>query len=806
MLVPFSWLKEYVDIDCTPEELQEKLFSCGFEVEELNQVGKDISNVVVGLVESCEAVPDTHLHLCTVNCGAHGTFQIMCGADNVAAGKKFPAALVGATVYETNRERTETIGVATIKKGKLRGYTSEGMLCSGLEIGLSEDLYPGAGYNGLLILPDDAPAGADVKPIVGLDDWIFDISVTANRPDCQSIYGIAREAAAVLNKPVKPLDLSFQETDRELPGFQVTVDAPQYCRRYIAHYIYNLRTAPSPAWMRRRLALVGIRGISNIVDITNYIMLELGQPMHAYDLAQLEGNAIRVRCAGNGEKITTLDEQELTLSDTNLLICDGKKPIGLAGIMGGLNSEITDGTKEVVFEAAQFARDNIRRTSRSLGKRTDASAKFEKGTDEYTTVQAMKRALHLVRELGCAEISRTHFDVNTGNSIEKRLLTVSVKRVNGVLGITVPNEEILRILRNLDMEPQIAGDELTLHVPGYREDMESYQDVAEEVIRMYGYDHIVPTFLPSARVTSGGRNAKQLTEMKLKDVLCGAGMYECIHYSFFSPEDLDMMKYPADAPERRAIPILNPISEEVSIMRTTLAPSMIHAVQRNQKNGILAGRMYEIARIFVPKELPLKDYPDERDHLVIAFFGKDEDFYSLKGALDLAAETLKVSFTYEASEESFLHPYQSAAVLCGGKKIGYLGKLAYDIAEKLSLRTDLYVAEVDLQELYEMPVKTPVFEPLPEFPEVKRDLALIMDKSVTCAEVEDLIRSSNKHICGVELFDVYEGLPIPPDKKSMAFTVTFRPEDHEFTGEEIDRFVEKILKNLNRRMEITRRD
>ena len=806
MIAPFSWLKDYVDIDCTPEELQEKLFSCGFEVEELTETGKDISGVVVGLVETCEAIPDTHLHVCTVNCGSHGTFQICCGADNVAAGKKFPAALVGATVYATAKDHKTVEGVMTIKKGKLRGYESEGMLCSGVELGLTEDLCPGAGYNGLLLLPDDAPVGEDVKPLVGLDDWLFDISITANRPDCQSIYGIAREVAAVLDRPLKEPALDYTETDRELPGFHVGIEAPEFCQRFLGHYVYDVEIGESPAWMRRRLALVGLNSISNIVDITNFVMMELGQPMHAYDRNHVAGPWLCARRAADGEKMVTLDGNEYTLNSSNLLIVDAEKPVGVAGVMGGLNSEILPETKEVIFEAAKFARDNIRRTSRALGKRTDASARYEKGVDEYTTVMAMKRALHLVEELGAGKVSRSHSEVNTGNSIEKRELSVKVDRVNDVLGIKVPDEDIVRIMKSLNMDPVIRDGVLTLQVPAYREDMESWQDVAEEVIRLYGYDHIVPTFLKSAEVTTGGLNEEQERELKLKRALCGAGMFECIHYSFFSPSDLKMLRYADDAPEMRAIRILNPISEELSLMRTTLTASMINAVVRNQKNGILEGRLFEIAKVFVPKELPLKEYPDERDHLVMAFFGEGEDFYSMKGACDLVAENMHLKFRYVQDSEPFLHPYQTAAVYVGETKVGYVGKLGYDIAAEQSLRTDLYLAELDLRSLYDAEPEKPVFEALPAFPEVTRDLALIMDRTVTCAEAEETIRSACKYVRDVKLFDVYEGLPIPPTKKSMAFTVTFRPKEEEFKSEDIDRFVNRILKSLGASFGITLRE
>ncbi|MDO5538448.1 MAG: phenylalanine--tRNA ligase subunit beta [Eubacteriales bacterium] len=805
MIVPLSWLKEYVDIDIQPQELEGKLFSSGFEVEELTEVGKDISKVVVGLVETCEAIPDTHLHLCQVDAGEHGKFQICCGADNVKAGGKYPVALVGATVYATARDHKTVEGVMTIKKGKMRGYESQGMLCSGVELGVSENMYPGAGYNGLLVLPEDAPVGADVKPLLGLDDWLFDIAITANRPDCQSIWGIAREVAAILEKPLKMPALDYTETDVEKEGFTVTVDAPDLCPRYVAHYVYDVKIGESPAWMKRRLALVGLDAISNVVDITNYIMKELGQPMHAFDDSYLEGNAIHVRRADDGEKIVTLDSQEYTLNTSNLVICDGVKPVALAGVMGGLNSEIREDTTAVMFESAKFARDNIRRTARALGKRSDASARYEKGVDEYATEMAIRRALHLIEELGCGKVSRTHRDVNTGNSIEPKELKVSIDRVNKCLGITVPDEDILRIMKNLQFAPEINGDELKLQIPAYREDMESYQDVAEEVIRMYGYDKLTPTFLKSAEVTTGGLNLMQRTELKLKRALCAAGLYEGMHYSFFSPSDLDMLKYPEDAKERKAIRIMNPINEELSLMRTTLAAQMIHAIGRNQKRGTLQGRLFEVGNIFIPEELPLTEYPDERTTLCVAIFGEEESFFTLKGIAENVADTLCLNFTYERAQKTFLHPYQTASVICNGETVGYLGKLAYDIKNDEGMRTDAYIMEIDLKTISQWYGKKPVFEPLPKFQEEKRDIALVMDKKVTCGEVEAVICEACKYVKQITLFDVYEGEQIPADKKSMAFTVVFTPKEEAFTSESVDGFVKKILKQLNRKYGIEMR-
>lgn len=805
MLAPLSWLKEYVDIDVTPKELEEKLFSCGFEVEELIDTGKDISNVVVGYVKECESIPETHLSLCKVDAGEHGEFQVCCGADNVHAGGKFPLALVGATVYATAKDHVTIEGVMTIKKGKLRGYESQGMLCSGTELGLNEDLCPGAGYNGLLELPEDALVGADVKPLVGLDDWIFDIAITANRPDCQSIYGIAREVAAVLGKECKAPALDYTETEVKKEGFSVTVEAQDLCPRYIAHYVYDVEIKESPAWMRRRLALVGIGSISNVVDITNYVLKELGQPMHAFDYSYLEGNAIDVRRAKDGEKITTLDEKEFTLTSNNLVICDGKKPVALAGIMGGLNSEIIDSTKEVMFESAKFARDNIRKSSRALGQASDSSSVYAKGVYEYTTVMAMKRALHLIEELGCGKVSSTHVEVNTGNSVEPKEMKVSVKRVNGVLGIEVPDEDILRILKNLNFDPKIDGDELTLQIPAYREDMESYPDVAEEVIRMYGYDHVVPAFMPTAKVTLGGMNEKQKTELKVKKALCAAGAFEGIHYSFFSPADLDLLRLPEDARERHAIQLINPINIDLSLMRTTLAPQMLHAIARNQKKGILEGRIFELGSIFIPKELPLTEYPDERETICVGVFGEKESFYTLKGLAETVARALNLQFTYEAAEKTFLHPYQTAEIICEGVTVGYLGKVAYEIADQLDMRTAAYVMEIDLRLLSQWYGKPQVFTPLPKYAEEKRDFAFVADKAVTCAQVENGIREACKYVTAVRLFDIYEGEQLGADKKSMAFSVVFTPKDEEFTGEMVEGFVKKILKNLDRKLGISLR-
>ena len=527
--------------------------------------------------------------------------------------------------------------------------------------------------------------------------------------------------------------------------------------------------------------------------------------MHAFDSSYLEGNKIQVRRANEGEKIVTLDEQEYTMNPENLVICDGVKPVALAGIMGGLNSEIQETTKEVMFESAKFARDNIRKSSRALGQASDSSALYSKGVYEYTTELAMKRALHLIEELGCGKVSSTHVNVNTGNSVEPKEMKVSIKRVNGVLGIEVPNEEILRILESLQFAPAIDGDELTLQIPAYREDMESYPDVAEEVIRMYGYEHVKATFMPTAEVTLGGLNLQQKTELKLKNALCAAGAYEAMHYSFFSPSDLDLLRLPEDAKERTAIKLINPINIDLSLMRTTLVPEMLHAIARNQKKAILDGRLFELGNIFVPKSLPLTEYPDERETLCVGVFGEKESFFTLKGIAETVADTLCLDFSYEAATKTFLHPYQTAEIICEGITVGYLGKVSYEIQDELDMRVPAYVMEIDLKLLSQWYGKSQTFEPLPKFAEEKRDFAFVVDKEITCGQIENGIREACKMVTDVKLFDVYEGVQLPLNKKSMAFSVVFTPKEEEFTAKVVESYVEKILKNLDKKLGVSLR-
>ena len=795
MKVPFSWLKEFVDIDITPQQLQDKLFSCGFEVEELIDLSAGISKVVTGKLVHIEKQEDTdHLNLCRVDCGdEYGhDLAITTGAPNIFEGAIVPVALDGATLP----------GGITIKKRKMHGVESNGMMCSGQELGINDDFYPGADVYGLLILPEDTPLGQDICETVGLNDWVFDIAVTANRPDCQSILGMAREVAAILGKPVKMPATNYTVTGEPDESISVQVQAPDLCPRYLAHYVRNLRTGESPRWMKKHLALMGLRSISNVVDITNHVLLEIGQPMHAFDLATVADRSIVVRRAQEGETITTLDEKEFQLTPNNLVICDAEKPVALAGIMGGLNSEITEGTNELLFECATFARDSVRKTSRALGQNSDSSARYEKGVDQYSTELGMNRALHLIQELGCGDITPTCFDCAASEDRAEKVIRTTASRINSVLGITVPTETIVEILTRLDFGVTRDGDELTVLVPRYREDVDGFADLAEEVIREYGYDHIVPTFLKSAAVTSGGLNRSQRQQLKLKRVMAAQGFYEASTLAFYAVSDLDMLHFAPDAPERQAIRIMNPISENLSIMRTTLAPSMLNVIVDNLKKGNAEGRLFELSNVYRPKSLPLNDFPDERLTLALGAFGPGEDFFTVKGALEGLAAAFGLHFAYQRAQVCWLHPGISAEVLCNGKKLGVFGKLANEITGELKIAKDekdsqnIYLAELDWKTLAECFAADIRYQPISAFTPAKRDIAVVCDEAVSCGELTDTIRSASKLVQEVQLFDIYRSEALGKDKKSMAFSLVLAAPDKELEPAEVDRAMKKIVSDL----------
>ncbi len=794
MKVLYSWLKEYVDIDIEPKELETKLFSVGFEVEGMEYLGENLEKVVVGQITSMEHYEGTHLQICHVNCGPMGEDHlILTGADNVFVGAKVPAALVGAKL---------PCGL-DIQPRKMVDMISYGMLCSGEEMNLNKDWYPGADVHGIMILDEDAPLGMEMKEYLELDDYLFDISITANRPDCQSVVGIAREVAAALNKPFKAPDMSYTEDGTVNGDISIEVIDKELCPRYLGHYVYDVKEVETPLWMKRRLIAVGHNAISAMVDITNYVLVEMGQPMHAFDLSTLEGSSIIVRRAKDGEELITLDEKKRVLTPNNLLICDKVKAVGLAGVMGGLNSEIKDTTKEVLFESAKFLKDNVRKTSRSLGLRSDAAARFEKGIDEHTVECGMARALNLVQTLGIAKVSSSHFDVSGGASTEKRVIKVETAKVNEVLGITVPEEEMVKILNALQFEVELSDGVLTLAIPRYREDIETYQDIAEEVIREYGYDKVTPTFLDAAKVTNGGLNSCQTRELAVKEYLCSLGYYEIQTIAMVAKTEFDMFLIPEDAKEREVVELLNPITENLSVMRTIMAPSMVRVIENNIKNGNEAVRFFEMANIYIPKALPLTEPPIEKKMICLGACGAEEDFFAMKGSLEAFAYANDLTFTYKRGNVPYLHPGRTAEVYCNGQKIGHFGQLRYEIVDSMSIAAGkkadakIFIAEIDYSVLSELFKKAIKYVPETGFAGNSRDISILIDRSVECGTIVDAICACDEVIKKVTLFDIFESEKLGLDKKSMAFNVKLASETTDVTDEMTDAVIEKVISELS---------
>ena len=793
MKVLYSWLKEYVDIDIEPKELESKLFSVGFEVEGMEYLGEILEKVVVGQITSMEKYEGTHLQICHVNCGPMGEDHlILTGATNVFVGAKVPAALVGAKL---------PCGL-DIQPRKMVDMISYGMLCSGEEMNLNKDWYPGADVNGIMILAEDAPLGMEMRDYLELDDYLFDISITANRPDCHSVIGIAKEIAAALKKPFKAPDMSYVEDGTINENISVEVLDKETCPRYLGHYIYDVKYTESPLWMKRRLIAVGHNAINAMVDVTNYVLVEIGQPMHAFDLNDLEGSSIVVRRAIEGEKLTTLDEKERVLNTNNLLICDKVKAVGLAGVMGGLNSEIKETTTEVLFESAKFLRDSVRKTARGLGLQSDAASRFEKGIDEYTVECGMARALNLVQKLGIAKVSSSHFDVSGGASTEKRVINVQTAKVNDVLGIEVPEKDMVEILEALQFEVELKDGILTLAVPRYRDDVETYQDIAEEVIREYGYDKVVPTFLDAAKVTSGGLNAYQAKELAVKEYLCSQGYYEIQTIAMTAKNEFDMFLIPEDAEERKVVELLNPITENLSIMRTIMAPSMVRVIENNIKNGHEEMRFFEMANVYLPKALPLTEAPVEKKMLCLGSCGASEDFFSMKGTLESFAGANDLTFTYKRGNVAYLHPGRTAEVYCKGQKIGHFGQLRYEIVDNMNIAggkkadTKIFIAEIDysvLAGLFKSGIK---YVPESGFAGNSRDISLLIGKEVECGTIVDAITACDELIIKVTLFDLFESEKLGADKKSMAFNIKLASAEKDVTDAMTDEVIAKVLKAL----------
>ncbi len=787
MNISLNWLKRYVDIDVPVEELCDKMVMSGFEVESIEDLSQTMRNVVAARILKLEKHPDADkLQICSMDIGADAPVQIVTGANNVFEGAIVPAALHDSDLPNGMH----------IKKGKLRGVPSDGMLCSGEELCLKETDYPGAEVYGILILKDDIAPGTDMRDVLRLNDIVIDFKITANRPDCNSVLGVAREIAVALNKTFHQPDTTYTVKGGDIhEHIDIAVTDYDLCPRYLGRVVKNLRIGQSPDWMKDCLKAAGMRPINNIVDITNFVMLETGQPMHAFDLRDIKGAKIIVRRATDGEPMTTLDGKEHTLTSDMLVIADAENPSCLAGIMGGLDSEIKDDTTDLFLECAKFRRDSVRRTARTLGMRTESSARFEKGVDIHTVEYAMNRALQLIDELNAGDIIEGAIDCYD-NLPEPRVLKVKADSITALLGVDVPHDTMVQILNRLCIETTLEDGMLTCKVPSFRDDVEGRADLAEEVMRIYGYDHIVGTPMRGA-ITRGKKLPERVKADKIKALLCANGAQEITTYSFIASKAIDLLGLPEDDARRQAVVIKNPLGDEYSTMRTQLVTSMLNVMATNYNRKASAVRLFEVSKLFVPKSLPLTEQPLEKPALSIGLYGEGETFFTLKGLLEQLFAAFDLQVSYTRSAEPYLHPGRQAKVMYGDSEIAVFGELHPDTAEVIGIGTKAYVAQVELTALFEHESALVLYKPLPRFPAVERDLALLCDAELPAAEIETAIRAGGgKLLEDVKLFDVYQGAQIEAGKKSVAYSLWFRSAEGTLSDADIEPALRKIFKKL----------
>lgn len=779
-----SWLSDYMDAEgITPKEYADRLTMTGSKVEGVENLGSEIDKVVAGRVLTCEDHPDSdHLHVCTVDAGTGEELQIVCGAPNVKAGITVPVALHGSTLP----------GGVKIKKGKLRGVVSNGMICSHDELGISEGLLGYEPEYGILILPDDIKPGTDIKDVFGLNENVVEFEITSNRPDCFSIIGLARESALTFGREFSVPKPEFTEAqDNIADHLSVEVLDKDKCLRYCVRMVKNVKIGPSPAWMREHLHACGVRSINNIVDITNYVLLEYGQPMHAFDLRDLEDNKIIVRRAADGEVIKTLDEQDRKLTNDDLVIADGKRAVAIAGVMGGFNSEVKDDTTTVIFESATFDAASVRLTAQRVGLRTEASSRYEKGLDYNNTVPAVERACQLVEQLCCGEVCSGMLDV-VGSVKERITIPFRPDKINKFLGTDIDESEMLRYFKALGIEV----DNMTLIPPTFRPDLEGEADIAEEVARFHGYDKI-PTTLLSGEATCGGKTPEQKLADKIGELLCAQGMNEIYTMTFISPSNFDKIGLSADSPLRNTVKIKNPLGEDTSVMRTSTIPSMLDILSRNYNYRNASARLFEQGKIFLPKEG--EKLPDEPVVVTLGMYGADEDFFTLKGTVEELLGQLHInnaSFTAVKDNPTY-HPGRAAKVTANGTELGIIGQIHPSVSKKYGIDVPCYAAELSFDALKAAIDYDIKYSPLPKFPAVTRDIAMLVDRETPVAEIEAVIRkSAGKLLEDIKLFDVYEGEQIPEGKKSVAYSAVFRAADRSLTGDEVQEVFDKVLKNL----------
>ena len=797
MNTSLSWIKTYVpDLDVTAQEYTDAMTLTGTKVEGFTELDADLDKIVIGQIDKIEKHPDADkLIICQVNIGTE-TIQIVTGAPNVKEGDKVPVVLDGGRVAG-GHDGKMTPGGIKIKKGKLRGVESCGMMCSIEELGSTREMYPEAPEYGIYIFPEDAVVGESAIKALGLDDVVFEYEITSNRVDCYGVLGIAREAAATFQKKFCPPVVEVKGNDENASDYvKVTVEDPELCPRYCARVVKNVKIGPSPKWMQRCLASNGIRPINNLVDITNYVMEEFGQPMHAYDLDTIANREIIVRRAGKDEKFVTLDGQERTMDENVLMICDGEKAVGIAGIMGGENSMITDDVKTVLFEAACFDGTSIRLSSKRIGLRTDASGKFEKGLDPNNAQAAIDRACQLMEELGAGEVVGGMVDV-CNETREPSRVKFEPEKINKLLGTNLTKEEMLGYLGRVELAYDEKTDEIV--APTFRQDIHCNADVAEEVARFYGYDKI-PMTLPTGEATTGKLPFKLRIQEVARDIAEYCGFSEGMSYSFESPKVFDKLCIPEDSDLRKVITISNPLGEDYSIMRTSTLNGMLASLSTNYNRRNKDVRLYELGNIYLPKSLPITELPDERTMFTLGMYGNG-DFFDMKGVCEEFFEKIgmKKKVTYDPnSEKPFLHPGRQANMIYEGKVVGYLGEVHPSVADNYSIGEKAYIAVIDILDILEFAGFNHKYTGIAKYPAVTRDLSLVVPHAVLAGQIEEIFDQRGGNILeSYQLFDIYEGAQIEKGFKSMAYSLVFRAHDKTLGENEISAAMKKIMNGLN---------
>ena len=796
MNTSLSWIKAYVpDLDVTAQEYTDAMTLSGTKVEGYEVLDADLDKIVIGQIDKIERHPDADkLIVCQVNVG-NQMLQIVTGADNVREGDKVPIVLDGGRVAG-GHDGSKTPGGIKIKKGKLRGVESCGMMCSIEELGSTKEMYPDAPESGIYILPEDAEIGASAVEALGLNDVVFEYEVTSNRVDCYSVIGIAREAAATFRREFHPSVVKETGNEEDVNDYiKVSVENTDLCPRYCARVVKNIKIVPSPEWMQRRLASVGIRPINNLVDITNYVMEEYGQPMHAYDLDTIAGRQIVVKTAQDGDKFTTLDGQERKLDKEVLMICDGEKEIGIAGIMGGENSMITDNVQTMLFEAACFDGVNIRKSSKRVGLRTDASGKFEKGLDPNNAKAAIDRACQLVEEMGAGEAVGGTVDVY-GKVKEPVRVPFDAAKINALLGTEITEAEMLGYFEKIGLEYDAAAKEVI--APTFRHDLFCLADLAEEVARFYGYDNI-PTTLPSGEATAGKLSFKLKVEEVARDIAEFCGFSQGMSYSFESPKVFDKLLLPADSVLRNTVEIMNPLGEDYSVMRTTSLNGMLTSLATNYNRRNKDVRLYELGNIYLPKQLPLTELPEERMQFTLGMYGNG-DFFSMKGVVEEFFEKIgmKQKETYDPNAgKPYLHPGRQANIIYEGRVVGYLGEVHPDVADHYGIGERAYVAVIDMPEILEYATFDRKYNGIAKYPAVTRDISMVVPKNILAGQIEEVIETKGgSYLERYALFDLYEGAQIKPGFKSIAYSIVFRAKDKTLEESDVAVAMKKILSAL----------